>query len=65
MVELLLNVGAKIWAVNRSGLCAVHFAAQCDHKDTIEMMMKMFEELKLTLLGADQAARDAADGKGN
>jgi hypothetical protein len=65
VVELLFNIGAKIWAVNRAGLCAIHFAAQCDHKDAIEMMVKMFEELKLVLLAADEAARDAADGKGN
>lgn len=57
MEDLVVNRGANIMAVNRAGMSAAHFAAQLDHLETFEML------LKLNVIAKDRCMQEIADAE--
>jgi len=57
MENLVVKHGANLLAVNRAGMSAAHFAAQLDHIDTFDLL------LKLNLVAKERAMQEILDAE--
>ena len=60
-VEILLENGAKPFEKNRSGMTAVHLAAQSDHVECVKAIYLNTEKAKLQLEDEEKKAKAAVD----